>query len=239
MTDGLKVLIIGGYGVFGGRIVELLEDDRRLTLFVGGRSIARASEFVRSRGKTGAQLAPIAFDRNGDIAAQLSAIGPHVVVDASGPFQAYGDDRYRVVQACLTHGANYLDLADGSDFVAGIAAYDDPAKAAGVYVLAGVSSFPVLTAAAVRRLSAGMAAVKVIRGGIAPSPYAVVGENVIRAIAGYAGQPIRRKRDGVFCSGFPLTEQLRRTIAAPGHVPLHNRIFSLVDVPDLQALAAL
>jgi hypothetical protein len=26
MTDGVKVLIVGGYGVFGGRIVELLED---------------------------------------------------------------------------------------------------------------------------------------------------------------------------------------------------------------------
>src|SRR5271168_4130416 len=157
MTVGLKVLIIGGYGVFGGRIVELLEDDPRLTLFVGGRSVVRAIEFVRSRGKTGARLAPIAFDRNGDIAAQLSAIGPDIVVDASGPFQAYGDDRYRVVQACLVHGANYLDLADGSDFVAGIGVHDDQAKAAGVYVLAGVSSFPVLTAAAVRRLSAGMA----------------------------------------------------------------------------------
>ena len=72
-----------------------------------------------------------------------------------------------------------------------------------------------------------------------PSPYAGVGENVIRAIAGYAGQPIRRKRDGAFCPGYPLTEQLRYTIAAPGHIPLHNRLFSLVDVPDLQALAAL
>jgi hypothetical protein len=239
MTDGLKVLIVGGYGVFGGRIVELLEDDPRVTLFVGGRSIARAGAFVRSRGKTEARLAPIAFDRNGDVAGQLSAIGPHIVVDASGPFQAYGDDRYRVVEACLTHGANYLDLADGSDFVAGIGAYDDQAKAAGVFVLAGVSSFPVLTAAAVRRLSAGMTAVKVIRGGIAPSPYAGVGENVIRAIAGYAGRPIRRKRDGVSCTGYPLTEQRRYTIAPPGYLPLNNRMFSLVDVPDLQALAAL
>ncbi len=239
MTDGLKVLIVGGYGVFGRRIVELLEDEPRLTLFVGGRSVDRANAFVRSRGKTGAQLAPIAFDRNGDVARQLSAIGPHIVVDASGPFQAYGDNRYNVVQACLARGANYLDLADGSDFVAGIAAYDARAKAAGVYVLAGVSSFPVLTAAAVRRLSAGMTAVKTIRGGIAPSPYAGVGENVIRAIAGYAGRPIRRKRGGVFCTGYPLTEQLRYTIAPPGHIPLYNRMFSLVDVPDLRVLAAL
>ena len=161
------------------------------------------------------------------------------MIDASGPFQTYGDDCYRVIKACLTHGANYLDLADGSDFVAGVGAFDDRAKAAGLYIVSGASSFPVLTAAAVRRLSAGMAAVKTIRGGIAPSPYAGVGENVIRAIAGYAGRPIRRKRGGVFCTGYPLTEHLRYTIAPPGCVPLHNKMFSLVDVPDLQALTVL
>lgn len=81
MTDGPRVLIVGGYGVFGGRIVELLEDDSRLTLFVGGRSVSRADAFVRSRGNTEAQLTPIAFNRDGDVAAQLSAIGPDIVVD--------------------------------------------------------------------------------------------------------------------------------------------------------------
>jgi hypothetical protein len=239
MTGGLKILIIGGYGVFGGRIVQLLEDEAQLHMFVGGRSQARADDFVRSRGNTTAQLTPVAFDRNGDGVARLAAIAPDIVIDASGPFQSYGDDRYRIVEACLTCGAHYLDLADGSDFVAGIGAYDDRAKAAGVYVLSGVSSFPVLTAAAVRRLSAGMTVVKGIRGGIAPSPYAGIGENVIRAIAGYAGRPIRRKRDGAFGTGYPLTEQRRYTIAPPNHVPLGNRLFSLVDVPDLQVLATL
>jgi hypothetical protein len=239
MTTGLKILIVGGYGVFGSRIVELLENDARLTLYVGGRSVAKAKTYVASRKLAKVELVPAAIDRNGDIGGQLSAIRPDIVIDASGPFQSYGDDGYRVIQACLTRGANYLDLADGSDFVAGIGAFDDRAKAAGLYIISGASSFPVLTAAAVRRLSAGMAAVKTIRGGIAPSPYAGVGENVIRAIAGYAGQPTRRKRDGVFCTGYPLTEHLRYTIAPPGRVPLHNKLFSLVDVPDLQALAAL
>jgi hypothetical protein len=239
MSTALKVLIVGGYGVFGGRIVALLEDEPGLTLVIGGRSLSRASDFIRARPRAAAQLVPTAFDRSGDLGAQLSAIDPDIVVDASGPFQAYGEDRYRVVESCLTQGANYLDLADGSDFVAGIAAFDTQAKAAERYVLSGVSSFPVLTAAAVRRLSAGMAAIKAIRGGIAPSPFAGVGENVIRAIAGYSGQPIRRKRGGVFCTAYPLTEQLRYTVAPPGHVPLESRLFSLVDVPDLQALAAL
>jgi len=239
MTTGLKILIIGGYGVFGSRIVELLENDARLTLVVGGRSVAKAKTFVASRNLAKAELVPAAIDRNGDIGGQLSAIRPAIVVDASGPFQNYGDDGYRVIQVCLTHCANYLDLADGSDFVARVGTFDDLAKTAGLYIISGASSFPVLTAAAVRRLSAGMAAVNTIRGGIAPSPYAGVGENVIRAIAGYAGRPTRRKRGGVFCTGYPLTEHLRYTIAPPGRVPLHNRLFSLVDVPDLQALAAL
>jgi Domain of unknown function (DUF4166)/Saccharopine dehydrogenase NADP binding domain len=239
MTTGLKILIVGGYGVFGSRIVELLENDARLTLVVGGRSVAKAKTFAASRKLAKAELVPAAINRNGDIGGQLSAIRPDIVIDASGPFQTYGDDGYRVIKACLAQGANYLDLADGSDFVAGVGAFDDRAKAAGLYIVSGASSFPVLTAAAVRRLSAGMAAVKTIRGGIAPSPYAGVGENVIRAIAGYAGQPTRRKRDGVFCTGYPLTEHLRYTIAPPGRVPLHNKMFSLVDVPDLQALAAL
>ena len=167
MTAAVKVLVIGGYGVFGGRLVQLLEDEPRLNLLVAGRSAARADAFVRSRGTTAAELAPVAFDRDGNIADRLAAIRPDIVVDASGPFQSYGDDRYRVVQACVTQRVHYLDLADGSDFVAGIGAFDAQAKSAGIYVLSGVSSFPVLTAAAVRRLSAGMTAVTAIRGGIA------------------------------------------------------------------------
>jgi len=39
MSSELRILIVGGYGVFGGRLVELLEDDARLTLLVAGRSL--------------------------------------------------------------------------------------------------------------------------------------------------------------------------------------------------------
>lgn len=239
MTMELKVLIVGGYGIFGGRLVELLENEPRLTLFVAGRSTAKANAFIKSRRDAKARLLPAAFDRDGDVAAQLSSLAPDLVVDASGPFQNYGDRPHRVVEACLNHGINYLDIADGSDFVAGIGAFDQQARDKGLYLLSGVSSFPVLTAAAVRRLSVGMTEVTAIRGGIAPSPYAVVGENVIRAIASYAGQPIQRTKSGAICAGHPFTEQLRYTVAPPGYVPLERRMFSLVDVPDLRALPPL
>jgi hypothetical protein len=239
VADRLNVLIVGGYGVFGGRIIELLENEPRLTLIVAGRSLAKAGAFCNARRKAKARLIAAAFDRNGDIAAQLASLEPDILVDASGPFQAYGAERYRVVEACIDQRVNYLDLADGSDFVAGVHAFDEAARATGRYVLSGVSSFPVLTAAVVRRLSSDMARVDAIRGGIAPSPFAGVGENVIRAIAGYAGQPTSLTRDGKSAIGYPLTEHMRFTVAPPGYLPLRNTLFSLVDVPDLRALVQL
>jgi hypothetical protein len=97
----------------------------------------------------------------------------------------------------------------------------------------------VLTAAVVRELSGDLARVLTIRAGIAPSPHAVVGENVLRAIASYAGQPVAAILGGHRILAHPLTETMRMTIAPPGNLPLKSTLFSLVDVPDLVLLADL
>jgi hypothetical protein len=234
-----RVLIIGGYGIFGGRLVELLEGEARLELLIAGRSLERAQAYCRRRGTTAATLIPSVFDRNGDAGSQLAELRPAVVVDASGPYQAYGAGGYRVIEACIAQCVHYLDLADGADFVEGVAQFDEAARAADVFVISGVSTFPVATAAATRRLSKGMAHIESIRAGIAPSPYAGVGENVIRAITSYAGQPTRLRRDGRWTTGFPFTQQMNFTVAVPGRVPVRRTLFSLVEVPDLRVLAPL
>jgi hypothetical protein len=239
MNAELRILIVGGYGIFGGRLVELLEDDARLTLLIAGRSLASARIYCEGRTKAAAKLVPTLFDRTSDDTTQLAALNASVVVDASGPFQAYGSNGYRLIEQCIACKVNYLDLADGSDFVAGIAQFDATARAVGVYVLSGVSSFPVLTAAVVRRLSAGIQSIQSIRGGIAPSPYAGVGLNVIRAIASYSGQKIPLKRSARSATGSPFTESIWFVIAVPGRIPLQSKRFSLVDVPDLRTLAGL
>ena len=234
----MLILIVGGYGVFGGRIVELLEDEAQLELIVAGRSLERAKAYCDRRSGV-AKLVPAMFDRNGDLARQLDALQPDILVDASGPFQGYGESRYRVIEACIAHRVHYLDLADGADFVEGVQSLDTRARAAGVFVLSGVSTFPVLTAAATRRLVRGMARIDTIHAGIAPSPHAGVGENVIRAITGYAGRPIAMRRDGQPAIGYPFTDQMQFTIAPPGRVPVRRTLFSLVEVPDLRVLAPL
>jgi uncharacterized protein DUF4166/saccharopine dehydrogenase-like protein len=234
-SSRLKVLILGGYGTFGGRLAQLLADEGRLTLVIAGRSREKAEAFCVTLPHSMAA----AFDRDGDVERQLREIAPDIVVDATGPFQSYGDDPYRVVRAAIALGIHYLDLADSSDFVKGVARFDADARARGVFVLGGVSSFPVLTAAVVRRLAPGMARIDRITGGIAPSPFANVGMNVIRAIASYAGKPVPMIRDGKSTIGYGLIDDCRFTIAPPGYLPLDPVRFSLVDVPDLTVLSQL
>lgn len=231
----LRILIIGGYGTFGGRLAQLLADDTGLTLLIAGRSPKKAEKFLESM-PFQAQTIALSFDRDGDVEAQIAAVTPDIVVDATGPFQSYGNDPYRVVRSCLTHGVDYMDLADGTDFVAGIRAFDGEAQAKQVSILSGVSSFPVLTAAVVSELSSAFSRLDTVIGGIAPSPYAGVGLNVIRAIAGYAGKPVALIRNGRHTVGYALTEAMRYTVAPPGRLPLRNIRFSLVDVPDNQVL---
>lgn len=234
----MRVLVVGGYGVFGGRLARLLADEPRLTLLLAGRSGAKARvlcEALESR----STLVPWRFDRDGDLDAQLALAAPDLVVDASGPFQAYGERPWKLVEACIARGVSYLDLADGSDFVAGVSAFDAAAKARDIFVLSGTSTCPALTAAAVRRLTRGWRAVHTIAAGIAPTPWAGLGMSVMQAIAGYAGKPVALVRDGRAATGTGLVETRRFSVAPPGIRPLHSAHFSLVDTPDLRVLPPL
>lgn len=232
-----NILILGGYGTFGGRLAQLLCGAEGARLIIAGRSQAHAEAFLASLPNAAAHRAAT-VDRDGDLVSQIRPLRADVIVDASGPFQAYGARPYRVVEAALELSMPYLDLADGAEFVAGIGRFDTEARRKGIFLLTGVSSFPVLTAAVLRELSRGMTRIDRLRGGIAPSPYAGVGRNVIRAIASYAGQEVAVLRQGKSASRRALIDSLRYTIAPPGRLPLRNILFSLVDVPDLRAIPA-
>jgi len=229
----VRVLILGGYGVFGGRLVELLADLASLEIIVGGRDLEKAKLFCASHaGKF--RLSPVRVSRS-EISDALDAYKPDLLVDGSGPFQDYGKDPYNVVRACIAAKVSYLDFADGADFVFGISQFDEDAKKAGVFVLTGVSSFPVLPSAVLSRFAEDMELTSVA-GGIAPSPHAGIGLNVMRAVVGYAGGPVELLRDGKKTYAIGLAESRRFTVAVPGRLPLRNLRFSLVDVPDLRVI---
>ena len=227
----MKILILGGYGTFGTRLVRLLSNIGNVSLLIAGRDGAKAKSCAAG---LACDAIGIELDRK-DIASFLSDHAVDLVIDASGPFQDYGAEGHVVLEACLAHRANYMDLSDSSEFVQTIPKFDERAREAGIFALSGVSTFPTLSMAALRELAHDIA-LNSVEIGLIPTPSTGLGENVIRAVLSYAGRPIRVKRGGV-CRDAPGLAEIRRfTIAPPGADPLPNSLHSLVEVPDTALL---
>ncbi len=228
LSEPYRVLVIGGYGFFGRRLVERLSLQAGLHVIVAGRSAQQAAALVTELQPTSlAALSSIAFDAMSDeFPAWLGRLQVRVVVHASGPFQ--GQD-YRVALACTAAGVHYVDLADGRDFVAGITAVDVAATATGVCVLSGASSVPALSGAAVDELTRGWQRVDAIDIGISPGNRTERGLSTVRAVLSYCGRPIPHA-DGAILTGW-LRTRARRYPA-----PVGWRLLSPCDVPDLALL---
>ena len=194
--EPFRVLVIGGYGFFGRRLVERLARQPGLHVIVAGRSAQQAAALVaRLQPDSRATLGSVALDALSEaFPGWLDRLRVRAVVHASGPFQ--GQD-YRVALACTAAGVHYVDLADGREFVAGIGAVDVAATAAGVCVLSGASSVPALSAAAADALTRGWQRVDAIDIGISPGNRTERGLSTIQAGLGYCGRPdrARRRRD--------------------------------------------
>jgi hypothetical protein len=229
-----RILVLGGYGTFGGRITRLLAKHGRWSLLVAGRSREKAEAFVRSLADE--SVSAIALDRDAIQAATLKALDLWLVIDASGPFQGGAALRYPVVRAALEAGLHYIDIADARGFVRGIDRFDAEAKARGLTVIAGASSVPTLSSAVIAELVQGIEPAEV-EIAISSSNQATLGHAVHAALLSYAGQPIRVRRHGVEREIRGLEDWQAIDIRVPGHDPLH-RLVAPCEVPDLDLLPA-
>lgn len=222
------ILVVGGYGGFGARLCRRLSSAGH-ALIVAGRSAEKAARFCT--GIEGAR--PLAMDREGDVGAVLARERPDLVIDAAGPFQ---HSRYEVPRACIAAAIPYLDLADASGFVCGIAALDREARAAGVVIVSGASSVPALTGAVARRLAEGMERVFRVDTALSAANRATGGASTVAAILSYVGRPVRLRRGGRWTHA-PGWHELRREdfVLADGHA-LRGRRVAIADVPDLELL---
>ena len=183
------VLLLGGYGNFGKRIVENLAGIEDITIFIAGRNLSKSSALVESlKESASAILKPLVIDifANG-FKEQLAAISPFLVIHTSGPFQ--GQD-YRVPKACLECGSHYIDLADDRRFVCDIAKLDSQAKEKGVLIVSGASSVPGLSSAVVDSYQNQFSAIESIALAIAPGNKAERGLATVEAILSYTGHPL-------------------------------------------------
>jgi hypothetical protein len=224
-----RILVLGGYGGFGGRICLRLAR-KGFEVIVAGRSLAKARSYCKNK----VALVPAQLER-ARIAEGLAQWRPAVVVDASGPFQAMD---LAVPRAAIAAGVHYCDIADSTSFVTAIATLDPDARAAGVTVLSGASSVPALSGAVVRALAEGVDTISQVEIAISASNSATAGGSVAAAIIGQVGQPFKLWRGRRWLTVHGWQELRRQDFTIEGRRPIKGRLVALVDVPDVALLPA-
>lgn len=229
---GGVILVIGATGVFGSRLVERLALTSETTILVGARSpkgidhlIARLSA-LELKGT----LRPCVIDRERVTAADLRALGAHIVVDAAGPFQ--GQD-LQLPEAAIAAGCHFIDLADARDYVARFASLNESARRAGVLAVCGASSTPAISHAALDSFARDLCEPGEVAVYITPGNRAPRGLSVVRAILSYVGRAVSVFEHGRFRDrpGWSLLHRRRLT-------GLSMRWFSLCETPDLDLIPA-
>jgi NAD(P)-dependent dehydrogenase (short-subunit alcohol dehydrogenase family) len=205
-----NVLVLGGQGNFGARIVRALADDA--TVIAGSR-------------KTGIDI----FDPG--FGAKLRELAPQLVVNCIGPYQAQD---YAVAKAAVGAGAHYIDLADSRAFVVNFAgAVDAQARAADRLAVSGASTLPALSSAVIDAMSAKFTAMESVETFIAPAQKAPRGAGTLRSVFSYLGKPFRWLEGGQWRTvhGWQALKKVR--IGG-----MRERWSAACDVPDLELLPA-
>ncbi len=210
----MRTLVLGGTGVFGGRLCRLLGHDPLIELTTGARDGAKVETMAAELG-----IAGLVLDWRRDLDRILASGRFDAVVHVAGPFQ--GQD-YAVAESCIRYGVHYLDLSDDRAFVCGIGRLDAAAREAGVLVCSGASTAPALTGAVLEQALQDGLAVDRVSFGIVPGNDAPRGRALVEAILSGAGKPIPDQ------PGRRIWGSLRRPVV-PG---LGRRWVAACDLPE-------
>ena len=224
----LRVLLMGASGVFGSRIARELAHDSRFALTFAGRQLSSLQLLRESLGDPSVQVAALDVGA-AELPATIASLRPQLVIHAAGPFQ---QQDYRVAEACLACGSDYVDLADGRDFVSGIGRLDGQAKAAGRLLVSGASTVPAFSSAVVDALLPRFGVLESVEHAISPGNRTPRGDATVAAILGYCGRPVRLWRDGRWQHGHGWMLTRHRQF------PFGRRWVGLCDVPDLELFPA-
>lgn len=219
----MRVLVLGGYGVFGSRVARSLARHEELDVVVAGRNARAAAAFCASL--NGGSARPATLDcAAADAVERLMALSPRVVVDTVGPFHARN---HGIARGCAENRVHYLDLADNRRHVCAIARLDALARANDVLIASGASTVPALSTAVADELARGLT-MHEIDLGISPGHRAPRGLATVESILSYCGHAIP-----AFTRGQASTEfgwgGLHRHRYPP---PVGMRWLSNVDVPE-------
>ncbi|WP_033479620.1 saccharopine dehydrogenase family protein [Xanthomonas citri] len=219
-----RVVVLGGFGHFGARIVRALAATAQIHVIAAGRRPGDAA--TTWPGVAPGRISTCRLDIDAsDFSAQLAATGADAVVHTAGPFQG---QQYAVARCCLQAGMHYIDLADGRAFVRDFAAAMDPAaRQAQRVAISGASTLPALSSAVIDALLPRFSALHEIGTVIAPAQGTPLGLATVRAVLSYCGTPFNWWQAGRWQQVVGWARPTRVHFAQ-----LAPRLASPCDVPD-------
>lgn len=184
-----KILILGGYGNFGGRITAALAK-AKLPTIIAGRNQRKAENLLNSLSQQypESSIEIATFDVNKELSTRLEKLKPKLVINTVGPFQ---NSDYSIAKNCIQQKIHYIDLADGRDFVNGIGSLNSEATANNVLVISGASTVPGLSSAVISHFKKEFTSIDSLIYGITPGQKTPRGLATTQSILSYLGKPLR------------------------------------------------
>lgn len=216
-----RIIILGGYGTYGSLIAEQLAQSN-VQVVIAGRDSVKGQKCADSL-----QADFVRCDASDPASLRDALSGAHLLINASGPFQAKD---YSIPQACIQQQCHYIDLADGRAYVAGISQLDEEAKAHGVFICVGASTTPAVTSAVIAELRPHSRHIRSIKIALNAGNRNQAGVSTIASILAYVGLPLQVWRENRWRELMGWGEG--EFVDFPQ--PVGRRRVQLCDVPDLQ-----
>ena len=183
------ILILGGYGNFGKRIARTLVKDG-YEVIIAGRSESKANSIINAiiADFPNANIHAAIFDAEVSLDENLKKLTPKVLINTIGPFQS---KNYEIAQICIENNVNYIDLADGRDFVVQFHTLNEISKEHKTIAISGASTVPALSSAVLEHFRSHFTQIDEVKYGISPGQKAERGLATTKGILGYAGKKLK------------------------------------------------
>jgi len=191
LNNQKTILVLGGYGTFGSRIVKAL-CAKGYILLINGRNKAKAEGLLQRilKDQQDAKVKEACFDVFIELNQQLQNIKPDLVIHCCGPFQ---DQDTKTAETIIAAGIHYIDLSDGRGYCQNILKLNALAKQTKVTAITGASTVPTLSSAVLLYLQKRYCIenFESVRIGISPGQKTSRGLATTQAVLSYVGKPLK------------------------------------------------